>query len=187
MQRECGPTCALWVIDHFRKTANSTDLDEYMQSGMAQWADSWWNAEHRREPDLDLNRFWLNVKIGSRHPYGGLYEIDIDEGPYDEEAMAWLQPMTAKVERVGSHAKNAGTQKMSDGEIDSEIMRLAESGQYTKTGIKHLIEAANDRVYGRVTKLLGEHQLKLVKEHRDGKRTDVVRPNVKVSIAGNPS
>ena len=182
MQRECGPACALWVIDHFRKAANSIDLDEYMQSGMAQWADSWWNAEHRQEPDLDQNRFWLNVKIGSRHPYGGLYEIDIDEGPYDEDVMAWLRPMTAHVERVGSHTKSATESKMPTGEIDAAIVRLAENGQHTKTDIKELVGAGSSRVYTRLIKLLNQQQLKLVKEVKDGRRTDIVRPHGKVSM-----
>jgi len=190
VQRECGRGCGLWVVDHFRKSARGTGLEEYQQAGMSQWADSWWNTAHRQPPDLDHNQFWLNVSIGSRHGYGGLYEIDVDEGPFDDDLNDWLRPMTATVRRVASHEKTrdgGADRKMSDTEIDGAIVELAESGHYTKTDIKENVRAGNSRVHARLRKLLDSAQLKVVSERRDGRQTDIVLPYGKVSVRGRSS
>lgn len=148
MARECG-LAALWVVDHFRKSANTTGLDEYMQSGMAQWADSWWNAEHRLDPDVSEHRFWLKVEIGSRHGYGGVYEIDIDEGPFDDEAMVWERPTTVTVRRSNHTAGDVKTSSVEDvleivGEKDGIVTRDLErkvGGRYPKRVIGSAITA----------------------------------------------
>jgi hypothetical protein len=169
-----GEDCVLWVVDHFRKSAKDLGLDEYQQSGMGAWADSWWNAEHREEPDLTNQCFRLNVEIGSRQGYAGLYEIDIDLGPFDEERTDWARPMTVDIRRVHEHRRRSSGDGLSNNDIEREIFELVDNGDgpYTKTQIKELVSAGNDRVRKVLNELIGAKQLAVREEVRneDGRR-----------------
>jgi hypothetical protein len=106
IQAECGP-CGLQVLDHFRKSADSNELDEFMQSGMAQWSDAWWLARARKPYDPDEGRSWLTVNIGTRQATsGGVYHIDIDEGPFDEQSDVYVRPMRVEVRRASAQVKD---------------------------------------------------------------------------------
>jgi hypothetical protein len=168
-----GPKCVLSVVDHFRKSAKGLDLVEYQQSGMSQWAHTWWNAEHRKAADLDRRQFWLNVEIGSRDGYAGLYEIDIYEGPFDEDRMRWREPMRVSIRRVSEHTRQRGngTQKLPDADIDAQIFALAAKGNRTTTDLRQQIHATETRVKQRIAELIGEGKLVLPKgPHTEGDR-----------------
>jgi RecA-family ATPase len=72
-----GGEAALIVGDHFNKTAGKNlDLSNIAQAGMAQWADSWILQKHRETPNLDKNKFWLEVETGTRRGGGKHLEVD---------------------------------------------------------------------------------------------------------------
>lgn len=165
-----GDDCVLWVVDHFRKAARGTDLDEYQQSGMAAWADTWFNMKHRegQESSLDENQFWLDIEIGSRQGYAGLYEIDMDLGPFDDETMEWDRPMRVEIRRVSQHTRSRRSGGASDEDIDRDILALIDSGgMYTKTEVKKTVTGNDSKVNARVNELLTAQQLTLRSIQRD--------------------
>lgn len=100
-----GDEAALIVGDHFNKTApGRLDLDNIAQAGMAQWADSWILQRHRETPNLDDNKYWLEVETGSRRGGGKHLEVDwtLERDKSDPDVIAWTsvdwdaRPMTAK-------------------------------------------------------------------------------------------
>jgi AAA domain len=100
-----GGEAALVVGDHFNKTAGPRlDLDNIAQAGMAQWVDSWILQRHRDAPNLDDNKFWLEVETGSRRCGGKHLEVDwtLERDKSDLDVIAWTgvdwesRPMTAK-------------------------------------------------------------------------------------------
>ena len=167
LHRIAGPDCVLWLVDHFRKVTRGLDLDEYQQSGMGAWADSWWNAEHREEGDLDNQMFKLNVEVGSRHGYAGLYEVDFDLGPFDEAEMEWERPMQVEVRRVREHARKSSGSGKSDADIERGIYELVDNGgKYTKSQLKTKVSGTNARVQEVIEKLIQDRHLTLKKENR---------------------
>lgn len=100
-----GGQAALIVGDHFNKTApGRLDLDNIAQAGMAQWADSWILQKHRETPNLEENKFWLEMETGSRRGGGKHLELDwtLERDQSDPDVMAWsgvdwdTRPMAAK-------------------------------------------------------------------------------------------
>ena len=100
-----GDEAALIVGDHFNKTApDRLDLDNVAQAGMAQWADSWILQKHRDTPNLDDNKFWLEVETGTRRGGGKHLEVDwtLERDKSDPDVIAWTgvdwdaRPMAAK-------------------------------------------------------------------------------------------
>ena len=87
-----GGEAALIVGDHFNKTAGSRlDLDNIAQAGMAQWADSWILQKHRETPNLDKNKFWLEVETGTRRGGGKHLEVDwtLERDQGDPDVIMW--------------------------------------------------------------------------------------------------
>ena len=87
-----GGESALIVGDHFNKTAGkSLDLDNIAQAGMAQWADSWILQKHREAPNLDENKFFLEVSTGTRRGGGKNLEVDwtLERDGGDPDLIAW--------------------------------------------------------------------------------------------------
>jgi hypothetical protein len=100
-----GDEAALVVGDHFNKTApGRLDLYNIAQAGMAQWADSWILQKHRDTPNLDENKFWLEVETGSRRGGGKRLEVDwtLERDKSDPDVIAWTgvdwesRPMATK-------------------------------------------------------------------------------------------
>jgi hypothetical protein len=100
-----GGEAALIVGDHFNKTAGKgLDLDNIAQAGMAQWADSWVLQKHREAPNLDDNKYWLEVETGSRRGGGKHLEVDwtLERDRRDPDVIAWTgvdwaaRPMATK-------------------------------------------------------------------------------------------
>ena len=100
-----GDEAALIVGDHFNKTAGSRlDLDNIAQAGMAQWADSWILQKHRETPNLESNKFWLEVETGTRRGGGKHLEVDwtLERDQGDPDVILWTgvdwesKPATAK-------------------------------------------------------------------------------------------
>jgi hypothetical protein len=174
VQYLCGEDCCLSFVDHFRKSAgDSTALEEYMQSGMGQWAGTWWNAAHREDPDTERNVFKLNVTVGSRAGYGAPYEVDIDLGPFNEPAACYEREMSVAVRRVRQHQKRGSGAALSNDALDAAIFAMVDSGNYTRREVETGIEGAGkDRVGKRVNKLLADRQLTLEDgPHQEGGRT----------------
>lgn len=101
-----GGEAALIVGDHFNKTASGRlDLDNIAQAGMGQWADSWILQKHRETPNLDDNKFWLEVETGTRRGGGKHLEVDwtLERDKSDPDVIAWTgvdwetRPMAAKL------------------------------------------------------------------------------------------
>lgn len=87
-----GGDAALIVGDHFNKTAKDRlDLDNIAQAGMAQWADSWILQRHRDAPNLDDDKYWLQVETGTRRGGGKHLEVDwtLDRDKSDPDVIAW--------------------------------------------------------------------------------------------------
>ncbi|ASL14688.1 hypothetical protein MYCOZU2_02274 [Mycobacterium intracellulare subsp. chimaera] len=87
-----GDEAALIVGDHFNKTApERLDLDNVAQAGMAQWADSWILQKHRDAPNLDDDKYWLQVETGTRRGGGKRLEVDwtLDRDKSDPDVIAW--------------------------------------------------------------------------------------------------
>jgi hypothetical protein len=71
---------------------------------MAQWADSWILQKHRNVPNLDDDRYWLQVETGRRRGGGKHLEVDwaLDRDKSDPDVIAWTgvdweaRPMAAK-------------------------------------------------------------------------------------------
>lgn len=87
-----GDEAALIVGDHFNKTApDRLDLANVAQAGMAQWADSWILQKHRDAPNLDDDKYWLEVETGTRRGGGKHLEIDwaLDRDKSDPDVIAW--------------------------------------------------------------------------------------------------
>lgn len=78
-----GSSCL--VLDHWNKTGTGKGLERISQSGMAEWADSWLNLDHRTEPDVANGRFSLSLEIGSRQWGGSTWDLDLDLGRFDED------------------------------------------------------------------------------------------------------
>jgi|GEM_PF-1403478 len=106
-----GDEAALIVGDHFNKSApDRLDLDNVAQAGMAQWADSWILQKHRAAPNLDDDKYWLQVETGTRRGGGKHLEVDwtLDRDKSDPDVIAWTavdweaRPMAVKSE--GSRA-----------------------------------------------------------------------------------
>lgn len=87
-----GDEAALIVGDHFNKSANGQlDLANIAQAGMAQWADSWILQKHRETPNIDENKFWLEVMTGTRRGGGKHLEVDwtLERDNSDPDVIAW--------------------------------------------------------------------------------------------------
>jgi len=180
IQEVVGPDCVLWVVDHFRKDSRTLDLDEYQQSGMSQWADSWVNLEHQKDPDLNGNHFWLNIQVGSRSGYGGLYEIEWDLGPFDDEAMEPEREMTWEVRQVPVHKRETRRSGRNEGvpdeEIERRIFELVDSGDYNKTKLREAIGGRSTKVGETINRLVTQRLLFVERaEGRDaaGKRMPI--------------
>ncbi|PJE24242.1 MAG: hypothetical protein CK431_07055 [Mycobacterium sp.] len=107
---------ALIVGDHFNKSApDRLDLDNVAQAGMAQWADSWILQKHRDAPNLDDDKYWLQVETGTRRGGGKHLEVDwaLDRDKSDPDVIAWTgvdwecRPM--EVKSPGSRADDTMT------------------------------------------------------------------------------
>ncbi len=112
-----GDEAALIVGDHFNKTAGGRlDLDNIAQAGMAQWADSWILQKHRNTPNLDSDKFWLEVETGTRRAGGKHIEVDwtLERDCSDPDIVSWLSvdwdtraaTAESKGGRVSETAKN---------------------------------------------------------------------------------
>ena len=89
-----GGDAALIVGDHFNKTASRRlDLDNIAQAGMAQWADSWILQKHRDTPNLDDDKFWLEVETGTRRGGGRHIEVDwsMERDCSDPDLVLWTK------------------------------------------------------------------------------------------------
>ena len=87
-----GDEAALIVGDHFNKTSpGRLDLANIAQSGMAQWADSWILQKHRDAPNLDENKYWLEVETGTRRGGGKRLEVDwtLERDQSDPDVLLW--------------------------------------------------------------------------------------------------
>lgn len=111
-----GDEAALIVGDHFNKTApDRLDLDNVAQAGVAQWADSWILQRHRNAPNLDEDKYWLQVETGTRRGGGKHLEVDwsLNRDKSDPDVIAWTgvdwecRPMDVK--SPGSRADDTMT------------------------------------------------------------------------------
>jgi hypothetical protein len=87
-----GGEAALIVGDHFNKTTNGRlDLANIAQAGMGQWADSWILQKHRETPNLDDDKFWLEVETGTRRGGGKHLEVDwsMERDRSDPDVIMW--------------------------------------------------------------------------------------------------
>ena len=87
-----GDEAALIVGDHFNKTAgNGLDLDNVAQAGMGPFADSWILQKHRQAPDLEDDKYRLEVETGSRRGGGKHLEVDwtLERDKSDPDVIAW--------------------------------------------------------------------------------------------------
>lgn len=133
-----GDEAALIVGDHFNKSApDRLDLDNVAQAGMAQWADSWILQKHRDAPNLDDDKYWLQVETGTRRGGGKHLEVDwtLDRDKSDPDVIAWTavdweaRPMAVK--SPGSRADDTM----------AAILQVVEDHPFemTETGVLHLV------------------------------------------------
>lgn len=178
-----GEDCVLTVVDHFRKAASGTTLDEYQQSGMGAWADTWWNAQHREDPDLTQQRFALNVEVGGRAGHAGLYEIDIELGPFDDQKMDWTATMAVEIRRVDAHTKRQRG-SVADDEIVGRILELVgEPRNRTKNEIRDAVEGASkNRVDNVIKRLVDEGELMYEDGPHEENGRPVTRPLLKRAV-----
>lgn len=139
-----GDEAALIVGDHFNKTApDRLDLDNVAQAGVAQWADSWILQRHRDAPNLDDNKFWLEVMTGTRRGGGKHLEVDwtLERDNSDPDVIAWTgadwecRPMA--VTSPGSRA---------DDTMAAILQVVADHPfELTETGVLHLVGGNRQR------------------------------------------
>lgn len=152
--RECGQRSVAILVDHFKKSAsNSTgslDLDLISQSGMAEFADTWWLQGHRQKPDPDNGQFYLQVEVGSRQDWPGTaFELDWDIGRYDIYERKW----EGKIEvdwRTTARAAGAfeGKTHVSDDDIRAGILDLVANNAWLLTKNQICGEVAKSRSAG---------------------------------------
>lgn len=116
-----GGEAALIVGDHFNKTAGGRlDLANIAQAGMAQWADSWILQKHRETPNLDENKYWLEMETGTRRGGGKHLEVDwtLERDRGDPDVILWTG--------VDWEARpyDAGKAESKDGKVAERIMQV---------------------------------------------------------------
>ena len=141
-----GGEAALIVGDHFNKTApGRLDLDNIAQAGMAQWADSWILQKHRETPNLDKNKFWLEVETGTRRGGGKHLEVDWtlkrDDG--DPDVLMWT--------RMDWDTRPA-TAKSAAGQVDDTVRRILQvvadhPNELTETGVLEKVGGNRAKAY----------------------------------------
>ncbi len=102
------------IVDHFTKTGSGTDLNRIQQSGIQQWADSWFLTQHRQPPDVEAGEYRLRLDVGSRQWGGGLWEVDFDLGRFDAELGEYDGDLTVQVRRGNPAALAEAKQRRAD-------------------------------------------------------------------------
>lgn len=174
-----GGQATLWVLDHFNKTGARTgpealDTDRIGQSGMSQWADTWWIAAHRESPDLSENAFQLNVEVGSRQGYGFLYEVEITLGRFDSETNEYQGAMKCEVRRVSEHTWASGSRGgISGDKTDLAILQIIKDREWELTESQLAKEVGGNagKVRDRIAALKDEQKIvvrKMARKRSDG-------------------
>ena len=170
---------ALWVLDHFNKTGQASDigLDRIAQAGMGPWADTWWEGGLRDRADFIQNAFKLNVEVGSRRGYAGHYEVDITLGVFDVEACDYDGAMKVEVREVGSHTWAVGEGRgRPKHEIAADVMGMAEEARHTREEIVKAVPGSAKRVREEIDELVSQRLIEQVKLPRQEDGRMVTRP-----------
>ena len=166
-----GDEAALIVGDHFNKTAGGRlDLANIAQAGMAQWADSWILQKHRDAPNLDDNKFWLEVETGTRRGGGKHLEVDwtLKRDNSDPDVIMWtgvdwdVRPMTAK------------SQGAKPDQTVQRILQVVEDNHFelTATGVLDKVGGNREKAYETLQLLLANNGVIVKKcERQEGERT----------------
>ncbi len=116
---------SLWVNNHFNQSGGGRGLRRITMAGGGEWADSWWLISHREDPDVPAGRFQLLLEVGSRQWGGSSWDLDLDLGPFDEEANEHLGAIRWTIAR---HVERNG-----DDDAAGEVLRLLRDRPYELT------------------------------------------------------
>src|SRR5271166_57455 len=199
--RECGQRSVLWLVDHFKATGNGQlDLDSISQTGMAEFADTWWLQGHRSgmKPDPDKGKFYLNVEVGSRQDWPGTaLELDWDIGTYSKELGEYIGELSVSHRSSERHVPTVpgktGNSDISDfivAHVDLHDMEITKTKVCRATREKFGI--GNDKFYPLWDELVDESKLvsggkRAVDEGGVKKQREVWGINRKQSVSGNQS
>jgi hypothetical protein len=174
--RVCGQRSVLWLVDHFKSTGNGQlDLDSISQSGMAEFADTWWLQGHRpsMRSDPDKGLFYLNTEIGSRQDWPGTaFELDWEIGTYSKELGEYVGDLSVTY-RSKERQTHDVKEMVSGNKIRSFIMSYIElhDMEQTKTKIrviaKEKLKVGNETFNLRWDELVDEKLIRAEKRKID--------------------
>jgi hypothetical protein len=119
---------ALKIGHHLRKSAGEhPTLADVTQSGSREWVSAWQLVSHREPPDLERGIFKLRLGVGSRVGFGGVWELDIVLGPFDEDTLQYSGTPTFLIRR-GSDASAEQAEQREHARLEADADALARLG-----------------------------------------------------------
>jgi hypothetical protein len=140
---------SLIVANHFNKAgANRLELGSITQAGSREWSDSWLLLGHRSPPDLDEQRFQLEVVQGTRHGFGSHWDLDVDLGAQNLETMVHRGTAQFSLQRHNAANTQAGVVL-----AVQEALR-AHPFEMNKTALKKHVGGKGERVVEALNSLI---------------------------------
>ncbi|WP_287001748.1 MULTISPECIES: AAA family ATPase [Gordonia] len=179
-----GGTCALIIVDHFKKSTGALDLHNVSMSGVAEWVDSWVLQRHRVPFDKANKRARLEVEYGNRYE-SAEYGVDITLPPHPDKAngrvgaVRWtVQSLTDADAADGRTKREDGAERMRQDYL-SRIRHAKDAGM-TRTELQRAIPGDNSIRSDVLKALVDEGFVTTAKANRGG------RQKVQVYVASFP-
>jgi hypothetical protein len=158
---------SLIIGNHYNQTGSGSGLRRITGAGPAEWSDSWWIVEKDvNASDVTVGHFELRFEVGSRQWGAADYDLTIDLGPFDDEAMDNTGEITWSV------AKHVGTRTVQGTAANLILsMVITEPFVHTKTEILAACKGSSDdnRNVFMALSLNGKIECRTVKRDEHGK------------------
>jgi hypothetical protein len=123
---------SLIIGTHFNQTGKGRGLTRITGAGGAEWSDSWWIVVKGDSCDVSAGHFEIEFDVGSRQWGGTEWDLVIDLGAYDADAMDHCGEIIWHMERVDGGRKNKNAIP-----IEDQIIRIVTKHpfEYTESQI----------------------------------------------------